>query len=85
MVFKVVANWYNDVYEKEETSGLFLVADSYGDAVDKIVKFYGEEDLSEFKITSWSLDNFIRFNLDNPDEDWLFNKVDKDIGKNVIW
>lgn len=85
MVYKVMVNWYNDVDAKEETNGLFLVADSYNDAVDKIVKYYDEEDLSEFKIAPWSSDDFIRFDLDNPDEDWLFHKVDTDIGKNVIW
>lgn len=85
MVYKVVINWYNDFSEKEETNGLFLVADSYSDAVEKIVKYYGEEDLSEFKITPWSSDDFVRFDLDNTDEDWLFHKIDIDIGKNVIW
>lgn len=85
MVYKVIVNWYNDLSEKEETNGLFLIADSYSDAVDKIVKYYGEEDLNEFKIALWLPDDFIRFDLDNPDEDWLFNKVNSDIGKNVIW
>lgn len=85
MVFKVRVEWYNDFSEREETNGLFLVADSYSDAVEKIVKYYGEEDLCGVTIAPWSPDDFVRFDLDNPDEGWLFNKVDKDIGKNVIW
>lgn len=85
MVYKVVVDYYDDFDKKEEKKGLFLMADSYSDVVDKVVKYYGEEDLSEFKIAPWSPDDFIQFNLDNPDEDWLFNKVDSDIGKNVIW
>jgi len=85
MVYKVGINWYNDFSEKEEMNGLFLMADSYADAVEKIVKYYGEEDLIEFKIAPWSPDDFIRFDIDNPDEAWLFDKVDKDIGKNIIW
>ena len=85
MVYKVVVNWYNDFSEKEETNSLFLVADSYSDAIEKMVNYYGEEDLLEIKISPWSPDDFIRFDLGNPDEDWLFNKVDNDIGKNIIW
>ena len=85
MVYKVKVDWYNDFTEKEEMNGLFLVANSYADAVDKIVKYYGEEDLCGFKITPWSPDDFIRFEFDNPDMDWLFDKVDTDIGKNIIW
>jgi len=85
MIFKVRAEWYNDFSKKEETNGLFLAADSYSDAVEKIVKYYGEEDLCGFTITPWSPDDFVKFELDNPDEDWLFHKVDSDIGKNVIW
>ena len=85
MVYKVVVNWYNDFSEKNEMNGLFLVADSYNDVVNKVIKYYGEEFLTELKITPWSPDDFIRFELDNPDEDWLFHKVDSDIGKNIIW
>ena len=85
MVYKVVVGWYNDFNEKNEMNGLFLVADSYNDVVNKVIKYYGEEFLTELKIAPWSPDDFIRFELDNPDEDWLFHKVDSDIGKNVIW
>jgi len=85
MVYKVVVNWYNDFNEKNEMNGLFLVADSYNDVVNKVIKYYGEEFLTELKIAPWSPDDFVRFELDNPDEDWLFHKVDSDIGKNVIW
>ena len=85
MVFKVKVERYNDFTEREETDGLFLVADSYSDAVEKIVEYYGEESLTELRIAPWSPDDFIQFNLDNPDENWLFNKVDSMIGKNIIW
>ena len=85
MVFKVKVDWYNDFSEKEETNGLFLVAESYRDAIDKIVSYYGDEELNEIKISAWAPDDFVRFDLDNPDMDWLFNKVDKDISKIVIW
>jgi hypothetical protein len=53
--------------------------------MDKIVKYFGEEDLLEIKITPWAPDDFIQFDLDNPDMDWLFNKVDKDVSKTVFW
>lgn len=85
MVYKVVVNWYNDFSEKEEANGLFLMANTYSDVVEKLVKYYGEENLNELKIAPWSPEDFVKFELDNPDEDWLFNKVDKDIGKNIIW
>ena len=85
MVYKVIVDWYNDFTEKEETVGLFLVADTYGDVVNKVTTHFGEEDLSELRITPWAPDDFIQFDLGNVDEDWLFHKVDKDIGKNVIW
>ena len=85
MVYKVVVDYYDDFDKKKEKKGLFLVADSYGNALEKMVKYYGEEDLLEIKITPWAPDDFIQFDLDNVDEDWLFHKVDSDIGKNVIW
>lgn len=85
MVFKVVVDFYDDFDKKEKKRGLFLVADSYSDVIEKLVNYYGEEDLLEIKIIPWSPDDFVKFDLDNPDEDWLFNKVDKDIGEKVIW
>ena len=85
MVFKVVVDYYDDFDKKEEKKGLFLVADSYSDVIEKTVKYYGEEDLLEIKITPWAPDDFIQFDLDNPDMDWLFNKVDKDVSKTVFW
>ena len=85
MVYKVIVDYYDDFDKKEEKKGLFLVADSYGDVIEKMVKYYGEEDLLEIKITPWAPDDFIQFDLDNVDQDWLFNKVDSDIGKTIIW
>lgn len=85
MVFKVVVDYYDDFDKKENKRGLFLMADSYSNVIEKLVNYYGEEDLLEIKITPWSPDDFVKFDLDNSDEDWLFNKVDKDIGEKVIW
>ena len=85
MVFKVVVDFYDDFDKKEKKRGLFLMAESYSDVVDKVEKYYGEENLSEIKIAPWSPDDFMQFEFNNPDEDWLFHKVDSDIGKNVIW
>ena len=85
MVFKVVVDFYDEFDKKEKKRGLFLVADSYSNVIEKLVNYYGEEDLLEIKITPWSPDDFVKFDLDNPDEDWLFNKIDKDIGEKVIW
>jgi len=85
MVYKVVVNYYDDFDKKEEKKGLFLIAESYTNVINKLTDYFGEEDLLEIKVTPWSPDDFVQFDLDNPDEDWLFNKVDSDIRKNIIW
>lgn len=85
MVYKVTVDWYDDFDKKEKVIGMFLIADSYSDATNKIVKYFGEDDISEFKITPWSPDDFMTFDLSNPDMDWLFHKVDKDVGETIIW
>ena len=85
MIFKVVVDWYNDFDTKEETVGLFLMADTYNDVINKVTAYFGEENLNELKIAPWSPDDFVKFELDNVDENWLFHKVDKDIGDNIIW
>ena len=85
MVYKVVVDFYDDFDKKEKKRGLFLMAESYSDTIEKLVNYYGEEGLLEIKISPWAPDDFVKFDLDNPDEDWLFHKIDTDIGKNVIW
>lgn len=85
MVFKIVVDYHDDINKKERKGGLFLIAESYTNAIEKLVEYFGEDSLLEVKITLWSPDDFVEFDLDNPDEGWLFNKVDNDIGKNVLW
>lgn len=85
MVYKVKLNWYNDLSQKEEPKGIFMVADSYKESIDKLVKMFGEEDITNVSLEPWAPDDMIIFDLDNVDYDWLFNKVDSDIGKTIIW
>ena len=85
MVYKTIINWWNSVDGKEEMKGIFLVADSYFNALEKLIGLFGEEDIMSLSLSPWSPDEGIIFDLDNPDHDWLFNKVDSDIGKTVFW
>lgn len=85
MVFKVVVDWYNDVSQKEEKIGMFLIADCYKDAIEKLTHQFGEEDMTGCSLVQWAPEDGIIFELDNPDSEWLFNKVDKDIGSKVFW
>ncbi len=85
MVYKAVVDWFNDMDGKEEKKGIFIVADTYGEVVEKLVEFFGEKDLLTLSLAVWAPYDGIEFDLDNPDQDWLFHKVDSDIGKTVIW
>lgn len=85
MVFKAIVDWYNDFSQKEEKKGIFVVADSYKESMEKLVHMFGEEDMVSISIEPWAPDDMIIFDLDNVDHDWLFNKVDSDIGKTIIW
>ena len=85
MTFKAIVDWYNDLSQKEEKKGIFVVADSYKESIEKLVNMFGEEDMMSVSIESWAPDDMIIFDLDNVDHDWLFNKIDSDIGKTILW
>ena len=85
MVFKVNVNWYDNSDEKEKKDGLFLMAESYVNAIEKLVNYYGEEDMWGIQIELWAPEDFIILDRGNPAEDSLFDTIDKDIGKNIIW
>ena len=74
------------VYEPEDgvtiTDQLFISGDNYSDVTDKLVNYYGENELEDMSISIFGPDDFIRF---DEEDKHLFEIVKDKLGKKVIW
>lgn len=43
-------NWYSEIDESKKQNKGIVVGDSYGDAVNTLSRFYGEDEISHIKI-----------------------------------
>lgn len=83
-VAKVVwADEFND-YE-ENTTYSFLWADSYIDAMERLVAYYGDEEMVEVFLTPFSPDNLLEFDKDVLEEYKLFTDVKNVLSKKIMW
>ena len=79
----VWADEFNDY--KENTTYSFLCADSYINAIEKLVDYYGNEEMVEVSLAPFSPDNLLEFDKDVLEEYELFTEVKNVLGKKIMW
>lgn len=82
MTYIATVTYYNDVVEKELTVNHFIVGDSYANAVNKLINYYGEEDTESIYVEPFSPDDFLAFDKDFTD---VFDAVRTKVGERVLW
>lgn len=86
MIYIAHANWTSeDINYETERKALFLCADSYSDAIEKLTEFYGENEMTYVSLEPFLPDDFLEFDKDTLEELELFTEIKRTIGEKVIW
>lgn len=80
MFYTGKVKYYNDTDDITEEYGIFVDADTYADAVNKIVRHYGENEMVGFSLEPFSPSSVLEF--DDTDQ---FDYVCKSLEKNILW
>ena len=79
----VWADEFNDY--KENTTYSFLWADSYINAMERLVAYYGDEGMVKVSLAPFSPDNLLEFDKDVLEELELFTEVKNVLGEKIMW
>ena len=79
----VWADEFNDY--KENTTYSFLWADSYINAMERLVAYYGDEEMVKVSLAPFSPDNLLEFDKDVLEEYELFTEVRNVLGEKIMW
>lgn len=84
MVYIATIDWY---YNEDECPrlGMFLIADSYVDATEKLVRLYGENEILNYSLECFAPDDGLEFNLSNENQARLFGEVRKALEPDIIF
>ena len=86
MIYIAKVVWADELNNYEEnTTYSFLYADSYIDAMERLVAHYGDEEMVKASLTSFSPDNLLEFDKNVLEELELFTEVERVLGEKVIW
>lgn len=83
MVFKAQVVWYDEDDRQNELAGVFLLADSYSEALGKLARYYGENEINKVTIEPFSPDDFLEFDMNDQDDKETYREIEKkaeDIG-----
>lgn len=84
MVYIAKIDWYGNGVECSRF-GMFLVADSYVDATEKLVHFYGESEISNYSLECFAPDDGLEFNLSNESHARLFEDIREVLEPEIIF
>ena len=82
MVFTGHVEFFNDSTNKLEQTHIFICADTFNDALEKITAWYGEKALDGVLLRAFSPDDFLEFKHENYK---LFQEVKEKLEENIIW
>ena len=82
MVYKGKVTWFFEDENKELNENIFIVADDYKGAVDRILEFYGENEVLGFTVSMFSPHDIIIF---KEDQEEIFNKAAAAVEENIFW
>ena len=77
MVFKAQVVWYNTDDRQNELAGVFLLADSYSEALGKLARYYGEDEINKVTIEPFSPDDFLEFDMNDQDDKEMYHGIEK--------
>ena len=83
MIFNATISFFDEDHPSDvEHNGLFIVCDTFDEAVSHITDYYGEEYINSINIKCISPDSMIIFDEKNEQ---LYEEVANLIEDNVIW
>lgn len=82
MIFTAGVNFYEEIDEVELRNKLFICANNFSEAIEKITSYYGEDNIDSISIFAFSPDDFLSFSEENYE---LFYDVQNALEKNVVW
>jgi len=86
MIYVAEVVWADEFNNyKENTTYSFLWADSYIDAMERLVAYYGDEEMVKVSLTPFSPDNLLEFDKDVLKELELFTEVKNVLGEKIAW
>ena len=86
MIYVVEVVWADEFNNyKENTTYSFLWADSYINAMERLVAYYGDEGMVKVSLTPFSPDNLLEFDKDVLEEYELFTEVKNVLGEKIMW
>lgn len=83
MVFKAQVSWYNPD-GKTDNIGVYMCADSYVNAMEKLVSYYGEEEMERISIEPFSPDDLLEFDMDNQDDKEIYFGIEEK-AEDICW
>ena len=84
MMYIVKVKVYNEFDMKSIKYNLFVPGDSYVDVINKLIKYYGEDELEEVTMELWAPDSFLEFE-DSIHDNQVFNAVRQTLEDRIIW
>ena len=86
MIYVVEVVWVDEFNDyKENTTYSFLWADSYINAMERLVAYYGDEEMVKISLTPFAPDNLLEFDKDVLEELELFTEVKNVLGEKIMW
>lgn len=82
MIFTAGVNFYESADEVDLKDKLFVCANNFSEAIEKITRYYGENNVDSISIFAFSPFDFLYFSEENHE---LFNEVQNVLAKDVVW
>lgn len=83
MLFAADVRFYNDFNGKEDLQHLFVCAEKFTDAIEKISGWYGEEAIESIDITAFSPYDMLVYETD--EDETLYYETKDSLGEKVLW
>lgn len=82
MFFTARVEFFNEVEIKVQTNCSFVCAETFSEAAEQLINYYGEEHLESMTIKAFAPYNVLDF---EPIDEELFEKVEETLGERVVW
>lgn len=84
-MFKVYIEHYDRDEQKTIKESGFVSAENYMEALEKIVRYYGDEDIECVRLDVFSPDPMLMFDAEDEYEKVLFDEISSILADKVVW